>query len=42
MVEEVENDDYGELDEGGGTLRIKAMIERVNTKDDVPEEPFFW
>jgi hypothetical protein len=41
-VEEVEDDDDCELCEVGVTLRMNAMMERVSTKDDVPDAPFLW
>jgi hypothetical protein len=41
-VEEVEDDDDGELGAGGRTLRTKAMMERVRTKEEVPDAPLFW
>lgn len=39
LVEEVKNDDDGQLNKGLCTLRMKAMTERVRTKDEVPDDP---
>jgi len=42
QVEQVQNDDDGQLNRGKGTFRRKAITDRVNTNDDVPEDPLFW
>lgn len=41
-VEQVENDDDGDLHPPRGTLTRKAMTESVRTKEEVPLEPLFW
>lgn len=39
-VEEVKDDDDCELSGTGVTLSMNAMMERVSTKEDVPDAPF--
>lgn len=38
-VKEVQDNYDCELNVGGSTLRMKAMTERVKTKEEVPEDP---
>ena len=38
-VENEQNYDNGQLHYIESTLKIKAMMERVKTNDDVPDEP---
>lgn len=41
-VEQVQNDDDGDLDLCSPTLTKKAMTDSVSTKEEVPLEPLFW
>lgn len=39
LIEEVKDNDDGQLNKGLFTFRMKAMTERVRTNDEVPDDP---
>jgi hypothetical protein len=41
-VEKVQNDDDGQLNGVRRTLSMNAMMDRVSTKDEVPDAPLRW